>query len=216
MTTIVRTTTRADFVPESFSEMYAHYYDYCVRLVARQGIDGQSAEDVTQAILVKFFEHNALADYDPDRTTVVNGEPRRAAFRTFLSSFVLAYLRHYVNRQAIHKQREGLSTDAPLATDTDQANSLTVLDIVAPVYEERYDDLYEQELIAAVKQRLIEEPKKRASRCDMAAFFDAVLRQFHATGVIDTLALAAEFGISKSSVNNWLKSLRSTITAAVA
>jgi DNA-directed RNA polymerase specialized sigma24 family protein len=212
LTTTIRTITRADFVPGSFSEMYSHYYDYCVRLVAKQGIEEQSAEDVAQTILVKFFEHNALADYDPEHTTVVNGQQRRAAFRTFLASFVIAYLRHYVNRQAIHKNREGTSTDQPLGTE----EGLTVLDALAPAYEERYDDLYEQELIAAVKHRITEEPKKRASTCDMGAFFEAVVRQFHNTGVIDALALAAEFNISKSSVNNWLKSLRSTITAVVA
>ncbi len=203
-------------VPSSFEEMFATHYDYVVRLVAQSGIDFQNAEDVAMTILTKFFEKDALNDFDPEFTTEYGGITRKAVFRTFLSGFVKTYVRHYRDRQEVTRLREGFSVDTVMFTYADSGEPATWMDLQGPSFEEKYEDLAEQDLLASIRSRLQHStPRNSQDQCNMPEFFEAVLRQTYAEGRVDTAALAEEFGVSKTSIQNWLKRLRSEVSSVI-
>lgn len=207
---------RGDYVPESFEDMYSHYYEYVVRLVASFGIEQENAEDVAQSILMKFFEHDALSDFDTGYTTSYGGVTRRAVFRTFLSGFVKSYVRHFRERQAIMRVREGLSTETVMFVYSDTGHEATWIELHQPVIEDEHDELYEQDLVRSIRSRLATvAPRNAQDQCDLVAFFDAVQAQAQEEGRVDTAALAVEFGVSKTSIQNWMKRLRAEVSVVL-
>lgn len=200
------------YVPTSFEDMFERYYDYVVRLVSQSGIDFQNAEDVAMTILTKFFEKDALSDFDPEFTTQYGGVVRKAVFRTFLSGFVKTYVRHYKERQRIQKDREGFSADTVMFFYSESGEAATWLDLSGPVYEENYDALHEKDLIQSIRAHLDSVPPRNVQdQCDLRAFFEAVLVQTYEDGRVDTATLAEQFEVSKTSIQNWLKRLRSEV-----
>jgi DNA-directed RNA polymerase specialized sigma24 family protein len=205
-----------DFVPDSFEDMYRHYFPYVVRLVGYFGIDSQNAEDVAQNILAKFFEKRALEDFNPEYTSSHDGVIRSAVFRTFLSGFVKAYVRHYRDRQALQRDREGLSTDQVMFRYADSGEGATWLDLNAPTYTDEHEELQEIELVTSIRARLAAVPPRNdQDRCDLPAFFNAVLEQTYNDGKVDTAALALQFQVSKTTVQNWLKRLRAEVSQVI-
>lgn len=208
--------SRPDFIPTSFEEMFDHYYDYVVRLVYKSGIDFQNSEDVAMSILTRFYERDALSFFDADHTTNHGGVERRAVFRTFLSGFVRDYVQHYRDRQRIRQDREGLSTDTVMFVYAQSGEAATWLDLNAPQHEDTHDTLYEWDLVRSIRDHLAQVPRRNAQdQCDLAKFFEAVLRQTHADGRVDTILLAKEFGVSKASAQNWLKRLRAEVAKVI-
>lgn len=205
---------REDFVPESFEAMYAHYFPYVVHLVARFGIDFKNAEDVAQTILTKFFEKDALSDFDADYQAE-RENAKKAMFRTFLSGFVKAYVRHYIERQRLQAQREGISTDAVVLFGFSDG-PMTWLELNDPGHEDDHAELEDAELIQSIRLRLAALPPKTAQeQCCLSDFFEAVLVQTLRGEKVDTGALSAQFGVTRTSINNWLRRLRTEIYAVI-
>lgn len=203
-------TRREDFVPESFEAMYEHYFTYVVHLVARFGIDYSNAEDVAQTILTKFFEKDALSDFDADYKSEQENA-RRAMFRTFLSGFVKAYVRHYIDRQRVQKQREGISTDAVVLFAFSDG-PMTWLELNDPGVEDDHEELEDAELVTLIRARLAKLPPRGVQeQCSLPEFFEAVLVQTANGAKLDTGVLAAEFNVTRTSINNWLRKLRTEI-----
>lgn len=208
--------SRGDYVPETFEDMFDHYYDYVVRLVASSGINFQNAEDVAMTILVKFFEKDALHDFNPEFTTEYGGITRRAVFRTFLSGFVKTYVRHYRDRQRLQQEREGFSLDAVLFVYSDSGQPATWMDVEGPQYEENFDSLHAQDLVQSIRAHLATVPKRNIQdKCDLPAFFEAVLEQTYIGGKVDIHALSDKFNVSLPSIQNWLKRLRTEVSSVV-
>lgn len=195
-------TLSENYVPTDFSDMFEHYYPYVVALVRRRGILPQSAEDVAMTILTKFFEKNALEDYRPEFTTAHDGIVRSARFPTFLSGFVLAYLRHYQHRQGVHLRRESMALeDAPLSFLWSQGT---------------FEETEAQDFITSVTRHLQKIPPTPRSKVAMADLFEAIVRQVELTGDISVTELAQTFGVSATSVRNWLAVLREEIGEVIA
>lgn len=207
---------RADYVPTSFEDMFTHYYDYVVRLVATSGIEFQSAEDVAMTILEKFFAKGVLEDFNPEFTTEHGGVTRKAVFRTFLSGFVKTYVRHYVDRQRKQGEREGLSLDTPVFSYYDSGEPVTWADYLGPRYVEEFESLHQQELVERIRTKLqVSDPRNAQDQCDMLAFFNAVLQQTFDLGKVNAIKLSKQFGVSDTTIQNWLKRLRSEVGAVV-
>lgn len=205
-----------DYVPTSFEDMFDHYYDFVVKLVSTFGIDYQNAEDVAMTILTKFFEKDVLSDFNPEFTTEYGGVTRKAVFRTFLSGFVRTYVRHYADRQRLHKAREGFSVDTPMFIFVETGEPMTWMDYVGPRYHETFEDLHEADLVRSIRARLnLVKPNNAQDQCDMPEFFEKILQQISELGRIDTALLAEEFQVSKTSIQNWLKRMRSEVGAVV-
>ena len=203
-----------DIIPASFEELYAHYFTYVVRYVVKLGIDPQNAEDVAQTVLQKFFEKDALSDFNPDYW---EGASRKALFITFLSGFVKLYVRHYRDREQKHIIREGNSINAPASSDDSSgAEWIDVHGHEYVSYTETYDDMHYRELVTGIRSRLSEVRSSNSQdKCNLVDFFNAVLQQTYDDGKIDTAVLAEQFNVSKTSIQNWLKRLRAEVSIVV-
>lgn len=206
------TLTTTDFVPTTFSDMFQHYYPYVVKLVAKMGIDQQSTEDVAMTILTKFYEKDALSDFDPTFQTSHGGVVRSAKFRTFLSGFVVTYVQHYRTRQTKQAYRECISTDQP----SNQFEGLTWLDFHGPSVTDNHEDLEEQDLLRGIRAHLLESSSSNnQDRCNLPEFFEAIQTQLEVLGKIDVAALSVTFGVCNASVRNWIKRLRTEVSKVI-
>lgn len=206
----------ADFVPESFDELFSHYYVYVVKLVQSFGIDRQNAEDVAMTILTTFFEKDALSDFNPEYTTAHSGIVRKAVFRTFLSGFVSIYVRHYRDRQNLSLKREGISTDSTLFTNYETGEPVTWMDYCGPRFYEEFEDHAEEDLINQIRARVAAaKPRNAQDKCDLVLFFELVLQQTKEHGEVQVDELATLFDVSKTSIQNWLKRLRVEVNSVV-
>lgn len=206
---------REDYVPESFEDLFDHYYKFVVSLVSTFGIDYHNAEDVSMTILMIFFEKDVLSDFNPEFVSEFGGVERTAVFRTFLSGFVRTYVRHYVDRQRVLRRREGFSTDTVVAGGGAE-QEMTWLDVAGPLYEEEFDSLYEEELVKSIRDHLATvAPKNNQDLCNLPKLFEAVLAQTRADGKVNTEELAAHFGVTRQSINNWQKRLRTEVAKVI-
>jgi hypothetical protein len=198
-----------DVIPKDYVELFQMYYEYIRKLVYRSGIDSQNVENVTMAVIIRLLEKDALAQYDPDFG--VKNETHQALFRTFLSSFVISYLKHPVDMQRKLSRREGLSLDKPTGSDND-GREQTVYDMLAPAHEDSHEDLEYTDLVGQIRRQVASSTKKNGiDRCDMPAFFEAILEQQAQQGSINVKELAEKFKVGKSTIQNWIKRLRSEV-----
>jgi hypothetical protein len=206
-------TTTPNHIPTSFEDLFVNYYRYVVNLVIRKGIAPQNAEDVAMTILTTFYEKDVLADYDPEHTVVHQGRARHTKFVTFLSGFVLIYLRHHRDRQNIHAAREPALCNAPdFATDGKQE----YIEVIAPPTVETYDALFMEDLIGVISKHLATIRESSWAKVRMQEFFGRVLVQVNVEGSVDVAALAAEYEVTQASVRNWLHRLHDEISVALA
>ncbi len=205
----------ASGAPASFEELFVQYYDYVVNLVASVGINPQNSEDVAMTILATFFEKQALEDYDPEYRSTYDGKVHKAVFKTFLSGFVLKYVRHHRDRQHKLLRREGFSTDHVLFR-TDDGEYVSWMDFYGPTVTEEHEDLEADEAVAKITARLsAATPRNDQDLCDLPALFAEVQVHTSLYGKVDVALLAATFSVSKTSIQNWMKRLRAEVTAAL-
>lgn len=187
--------------PEDYTEFYARYYPYVVRLVIDRGISPSNAEDVAQSILEHFFKRNSLDFYDPEHVTE---RGKTTQFTTFLSGFVLTYLRHHLDRARIeHARQEGLPIDEDPSNEHSWANTSgprTESDLSGPEFDE---------FLAAAHRSLSAAKFKGA--CSLVDLFDALREQVETTGTYSVQALANQFGSTPSTVQNWIVRLRAEL-----
>lgn len=188
-------------VPVDFTELYQRYYGYVVRLISQRGIVYDDVEDVAHTILIHFFRHDALADYDPERTF----HGRRARFTTFLSGFVLTYLQHHLDRQRIVTDR---STRLDLLTeDADEEDSWA--NRKGPSYNDDTTAPEYDELVGSIHARL--EASTFNGSVNLVRLFEAMRVQIAETGAYNTAELSAQLGTNPSTLQNAIKRLRSEL-----
>lgn len=210
---ISRKTPDSSFIPKDFSEMYQHYYVYVLRLVVRAGIDFGNADDVAQTLFVKMHEKGLLEQYDPN---LVQSHGGTARFSTFISGFVLTYLRHYVNRQKIESERTLTLVDQPITVgkDSDHTDQSWV-DVHGPVFEEEYSELHMDSFRSQIRAKLAAAHRGRSDNLlDLVALFDAVDAQVEAEGKYSTTDLMEQFKVSRTTIHNWLERMRVEVAKA--
>lgn len=204
-------------VPADFTELFGHYYDYVVRLVKKAGIEPQNAEDVAMTILSKFYEKDALSDYDPTRTREINGVARTTQFSTFLSGFVLVYVQHYRDRQNVTKWREVLKVDSTVTVGGPDGAEKNWLDVQGHVTRDDHDDLLLQDLAASITAHLkTREGTGRARRVALTDFFSRLMVEVTVDARINVARLAEEYQVSPQAVYKWLDTLRAEIDIVLA
>lgn len=207
----VRQSRTENIVPENFSELFDHYYGYVVRLVADNGIFADHAEDVAMTILMHFFRHNALADFDPNFKSNHSGVVRPARFMTFLSGFVLLYLKHHRVMQAKKMSREPISLDAIVYGDEGN-DSETWLDIHGPAGDPGVERVEYLDTVAGIRRRLADvRPRTDQDKFNALEFFEAMREQVALTDTYNTRELAKRFGVATSTIQNWVKRLRAEL-----
>jgi DNA-directed RNA polymerase specialized sigma24 family protein len=211
----------ADFyaAPKDYAELFSKYYDFVVNLVRRMGIDESRKEDVASEILLRFYERDFLNEFDPTMTFEYQGEIRPARFKSFLSKFVLAYVRGHWDKQRRLHTREVLIVDSPIAVAGHMFGhqQLTWIDVhgdpVPSSEEDIIAELNEQELVDDLRRHLKTIPRRsRFDTCDLPALFDAVVAQIRATGTWDVAVLRAQFGVSSTAMHSWMWWLRGNLS----
>lgn len=199
--------------PTSYEELFRTYYSFVVGLVGKQGISPDNREDVASEILLRFYERDFLNEFNPDLTFEVNGKTVKARFKSFLSAFVVNYVRSHRDRQNLRAKREPLIVDHPAAPGREDYTP-SVSDELH--YEDDYSALYEQELVDKLRAYLVTVPRKsRQDQCDLPKLFDAIVDQVRANGKYSVKDLQKIFGVSPTAIHSWLGWLRQNITKAM-
>lgn len=179
-------------VPVSNAEVFATYYPHVKFLVQRAHIRSENVEDYAMTLMAKFIEKGVLTDYDPNHESGAN-------FKTFLSNFVNAYLRHFSERDAINAYRSRMSTDMRVGEHQD----VPLMDYLGKVIEDSTEEVEVSELVTKVRKALEAEGNKK-----MCLFYEMVLLQMEEHGQVDVEELTVLFGVTRSSIYNWRKKLR--------
>lgn len=192
-------------IPASFTEFYRDYYSYVVRLVNRAGVPYQEAEDISQTILTRFYERGVLEQYDPNRE-------QGAKFSTFVSSFVLIYVRHYRNRLLRLNAHELDLLDRPVSSTDDLKSAWA--DAHGYTHEDSYEELELSTLKNSIEERLSRVVKNDdRSACDLLKLFRMISDQVEEDGKHNTQVIADEFGVSVSTIKYWIAKLRVYVSA---
>jgi len=216
----VVTKTAIDYAsaPKSYEDLFRTYYTFVVHLVGKQGIAPDNREDVASEILLRFYERDFLNEFNPALTFVVNGKQVKARFKSFLSAFVVNYVRSHRDRQNLRARREPLLIDgAATANGSDGGSYYTVIDRGdGSAYEDDYSALYEEELVAKLRSYLMTVPRKsRQDQCDLVKLFDAVVDQVRKNGKYSVKELQAIFDVSPTAIHSWLGWMRQNISKAL-
>lgn len=208
-TTPVATATARSQAPADYTELFTVYYDYVTHLVKRAGIFPDNSEDVAMTILTKFFEKSVLEDFDPEHTTNHAGVTRKAVFRTFLSGFVLSYVRHYRDRQQVDAYREPKIINSEFTAPDGTYG--TWADVYGTPTTETYEVLYEEDFINTVRRHLRSLPPPNSPRAPLPDVFEAALKQANETGEVHVPTLAAQFNVSTNTIYVRLSRLKAEV-----
>lgn len=196
--------------PDSYEELFKTYYSFVVGLVGKQGISLDNREDVASEILLRFYERDFLNEFNPNLTFEVNGRLVRARFKSFLSAFVVNYVRSHRDRQNLRAKREPLVIDQAVYPDG------FIYAGAESGYEDDYSALYEEELVLKIRDYLKTVPRKsRQDQCDLIALFDTVVQQVRTNGKYSVKELQAKFGVSPTAIHTWLGWMRLNIAKAL-
>ena len=157
-------------------------------------------------VMTKFLEKDALADFDPNYF-----EGKDAVFRSFLSGFVEKYVRHYRDRQKILKDRESLIISAPTRVKDGQS---TWMEVYGPKHYDTYDALVQFDMARELRQKVSTfAPRRSDGFLDMPEFLESVLTMFEDSGEITVAELADQYGVSGTTIRNWLQKLKTVVYA---
>lgn len=220
-----KTSSTIDYAvaPKDYEELFKNYYSFVVGLVGKHGIALDNREDVASEILLRFYERDFINQFNPDLSFEVNGKTVKARFKSFLSAFVVNYVRSHRDRQNLRAVREPLIVDGQFAANTDivpAASSGVVGGMVNQVgnssYTDDYSAMYEEELVRYLRDFLQTVPRKsRQDQCDLVKLFDAVVSQVRINGKYSVKELQAIFNVSPTAIHSWLGWLRLNIVRAL-
>jgi hypothetical protein len=199
--------TVVEFVPTNYTEFYRHYQPYILRIMRSAGIHEAEVEDVAHSILVKFIQHDALHDYDPEYSSVYKGQVRKARFSTFLSGFVYTYLRHHKDVQNKKLIREPMSLDTPVTQAS--GDETTLHELLAPPQPLDIEDFELAHSLNKIRESIVRMGRRaNGGKLDLMLFLDLVLLQVEENDKVDIPELAGLFEVSTTTISNWLLRLR--------
>jgi len=215
--------TCVDYVsaPKDYDQLHRIYYDYVVALCKRAGIEENRSEDVASDILFRFFERDFLHKFNPDLVFQYRGQDRPARFKSFLTQFVLTYVRGHRDRLMRQTTREVLICDRRIGEENGGADWISWVDVYGPTVEGPEDGYIDTVMEAALVARLrahIETVPRRSPQdtCNLVALFDAVIAQIRINGQWNIVELGRLFGgASTTSLYGWLWWLRANLADAM-
>ena len=203
--------------PQDYAELRRIYYPYVVALVHRMGIERSCVEDVACDILLRFQERGFLDKFDPTLTFHHGGRDHPARFKSFLSNFVMSYVRGYRDRQFRLRYREPLLCDrlvSRLGEDFSEHPWIDVFGETTPDPTDAViDEVDHRAFIASLREYLTKVPRRtRYDACDLPALFDAVIAQIDRDGEITITELCRTFGICGTAMHGWVWWLRANLS----
>lgn len=212
-----------DFVsaPEDYTAFFRMYYPYVVALVRRMGITDDRKEDVASEILLRFLERDFLHEFDPSLVFEYDGQKRPARFKSYLSKFVVTYVRGHFDRQQRLRSREWLICDMPYhdRSFSGEYGSNTWIDVhggVTDFEDEVLNGLAEEKLVAQLRDHLATVPRRsKHDTCDLPRLFDEVVRQIRRDGEWNVNELKDIFAVSATAMHTWVWWLRENLAEAL-
>lgn len=202
--------------PADYAALYTQYWDYVLTLVRRFGFEENKREDMAAEILLRFYERDFLAKFDPTLVFEYQGQERPARFKSFLTKFVLIYLRGLKDKQRRQSAREKLLCDTVVGHQEDTSWVDVFGETVPGAEEIALGRLEEEDLVAELRAYIAKVPRRSAyDTCDLLALFDAVIVQVREYGVWDVAALRQQFNVSSTAMHSWLWWLRENLAAAL-
>lgn len=177
-------------VPTSDAEVFQNYFALIKWHVVRAKISEDAVEDYAMTLMERFIQHGLLAQYDPSK----------ANFRTFLSGFVTSYLRHFKAQDLKRKERFALSTEFTVG---EKDHETLILDLKGYSAPDQFDDAEVSFSIQKIREKI-----EASGDAKLLLFFEIVLLQVEEYGQMDVAELAELFGVTRSSIHNWRKKLR--------
>lgn len=212
-------TQGADFAsaPRDFTSLYELYYDHIVNTVRRAGITANLAEDVAQGILLRLYERDFLATFDPTLTFEYKGEQRPARFKSYLTRTVLAYVKGHRDRQQRIYHRELLIADEVLNEDDRQDSTWMEVFGGSIEFEDEVIDMVDADGWTADIRAYLEQVPRRSKidQCDLPRLWDACVAQIMATGRKNEEELARQFGVSIGAMYTWMFRLKTHLAVAL-
>lgn len=220
-----RCTNGPDFqsAPADNAELFRKYYQYVIALVRRAGFEESRVEDVASEILFKFIQRGFLEKFDAKKVFIYDGKERPARFKSFLTKFVLSYLRGHWDKQQRERIREPLLCDMPVGTSKQFFGGTSVTPWVelngpvSPGPEEIYAQWHDvRETVSYLRAYLSQIPARHKwDTCDLPALFDRVLEQIDRDGQWNAQELREHFAISTTAIHSWLWRLRTHVAEAL-
>lgn len=202
--------------PENYADLFTTYYTYVVCLVRKMGIDSEHSEDVASEILLRFYERDFLAKFDPTLVFEYEGQKRPARFKSFLTRFVMVYVRGMWDKQQRIADRELMVIDAP-NSEGDTSSWLDVFGATLPSHEQDVlNRLDEENVVRWLRHYLACVPRRsNQDSCDLVMLFDEVMRQIRKCGHWNVVDLQDEFGLSSTAMHAWMWWLRTNLAEAL-
>jgi hypothetical protein len=200
-------------VPATNAEVFEQYFAHVKYLIRKYGFHEELVEDMASIMMLKFVEKDVLSDYDP---TKVHGNNKTANFKTFLSGFVVSYLYHYMSREIRRRDIESFSLNYSYELEDGDTDLW-----IDQIPEGRVDDEYDYQtldLIIDIRNYLQENPKvmgQKQAPVKLEEFFAAVMAQVEKYGECNSKELQEQFGVSKTTISNWMKILREHVNAVI-
>ncbi len=202
--------------PADYAALYTQYWDYVLSLVRRFGFEENRREDVAAEILLRFYERDFLTVFDPTLVFEYQGQQRPARFKSFLTKFVLTYLRGIKDKQRRQATREKLICDTVIGHQED-TSWIDVFGETCPGADEiALGRIEEEDLVAELREYIKRVPRRSDyDTCDLLALYDAVIAQVREHGVWNVTELRAQFQVSSTAMHSWLWWLRENLAAAL-
>jgi DNA-directed RNA polymerase specialized sigma24 family protein len=205
--------------PSDYSEMHRHWYPFIVNLVASHGIVVNNKEDVAQDIFLRLMEWDILGEFNPELVFERPNGPRRARFKTFLSSVVRTYVRGHQDKQTRLHKREMQLHDGDISEYADRSshgkNDNAAIRYIPPEPDHSdfvIENLVEEQIASNVRKLLAKIPKRNnTDTCDLPALFDAVRAQIAEHGCYDIPKLKDTFGVGSTTMYTWMWWLKANL-----
>lgn len=195
-------------IPADYDELFRKYYGVIVHYVIKGNIPVDRAYDVASEIVVALVKRDILSFYRPEVMNEYQGTLRPARFETFLIGVVKTYVRGHRDKGHRFARRETLTW----GSDGDYS----VLEVSDWQLDPANQPWAYRMMVEQVREHLATiPPSNHKDRCDLVRMFDLIVRQVEETGRKDTSALMAEFGISRTSVWNWMSRLRAEMAVVL-
>lgn len=212
-----------DSPPTDYAELFETYFKYAVRLARKFNLE--DPEDAAADIFCKLYSRDMLQlgvgdenernpviqGFDVDYVSVHNGREYAANFRTYLSGYIISYLRGKYHMQKRRRAREIASLNAPIASSED----FTLLDLLSEGasqfdgIESVVEGQQEQHTIAYIMRFLLElYPRQRGREVYLPKLFLEMVKHTREFGRIDRAILADQFGVSFGDITHWVLRLR--------
>lgn len=202
--------------PEDYEELFREYFPMMVGVVAKAGIEPFDVQDVAMDILARFIEKDGLSYYDPERLHDVGESPevpgarfRKAKFKGMLRGFTAKYVLQYRDKQEVRHRRIPKRLEKPV---NERGESWYEVTYGRVTVDPCGDSEVSISILQALKRAADALTSTKATRKrDYNQFVALCIEYGYLDGSLDRRRVAAEMGISFSTMTSMLTDLREVL-----